>query len=117
MDKMERYRIKHLILEQCSNHLIRGYNNMKSMFRKSSPHFIEIKSYMHIVRSTNGLEYSNMMEEVREQRCKESEISILSYVSRISLGTMRDTLIYHSCCKYQFSKAYSNSAKFFVYHK
>ena len=80
--------------------LIRDYNDMKEvipafaeMFRKSSPHFIEIKSYMHIGRSTNRLEYSNMleMEEVRqfsEQVAKESKIfSILdeSYVSRISL--------------------------------
>ena len=80
--------------------LIRDYNDMKEvipafaeMFRKSSPHFIEIKSYMHIGRSTNRLEYSNMleMEEVRqfsEQVAKESRIfSILdeSYVSRISL--------------------------------
>lgn len=80
--------------------LIRDYNDMKEvipafaeMFRKSSPHFIEIKSYMHIGRSTNRLEYSNMleMEEVRqfsEQIAKESKMfSILdeSYVSRISL--------------------------------
>ena len=80
--------------------LIRDYNDMKEvipafaeMFRKSSPHFIEIKSYMHIGRSTNRLDYSNMleMEEVRqfsEQVAKESKIfSILdeSYVSRISL--------------------------------
>ena len=80
--------------------LIRDHNDMKEvipafaeMFRKSSPHFIEIKSYMHIGRSTNRLEYSNMleMEEVRqfsEQVAKESRIfSILdeSYVSRISL--------------------------------
>ena len=40
--------------------LIRDYNDMKEMipvfaemFRESSPHFIEIKSYMHIGRSTN----------------------------------------------------------------
>ena len=55
--------------------LIRNYNDQKemipsfvSMFEKSSPHFIEIKSYMHIGRSTNRLEYSNMLEmdEVKE---------------------------------------------------
>ncbi|QUC64827.1 4-demethylwyosine synthase TYW1 [Nitrosopumilus sp. K4] len=55
--------------------LIRDYNDQKemipsfvSMFEKASPHFIEIKSYMHIGRSTNRLEYSNMLEmdEVRE---------------------------------------------------
>ena len=37
------------------------------MFDKSNPHFIEIKSYMHIGRSTNRLEHENMldMNEVR----------------------------------------------------
>ena len=37
------------------------------MFDKSNPHFIEIKSYMHIGRSTNRLEHENMldMDEVR----------------------------------------------------
>ena len=49
--------------------LIRDYNNQKhmipafaKMFEEASPHFIEIKSYMHIGRSTNRLEYSNMLE-------------------------------------------------------
>ena len=80
--------------------LIRNYNDSKEtipafaeMFRKSSPHFIEIKSYMHIGRSTNRLEHSNMleMEEVRkfsEDVARQSEIfSIIdeSFVSRISL--------------------------------
>ena len=80
--------------------LIRDYNDnaetipaFAEMFRKASPHFIEIKSYMHIGRSTNRLEHSNMleMEEIRQfskQVAKESKIfSILdeSYVSRISL--------------------------------
>ena len=55
--------------------LIRDYNDKKEMipefakmFRKASPHFIEIKSYMHIGRSTNRLEHANMleMEEVKE---------------------------------------------------
>ena len=54
--------------------LIRGYNDTEDMvpafaemFRGASPHFIEIKSYMHIGRSTNRLEHSNMLEmdEVR----------------------------------------------------
>ena len=80
--------------------LIRNFNDSMDMipsftelFRRSSPHFIEIKSYMHIGRSTNRLEYSNMleMEEVRQfskQVTKESKIfSILdeSFVSRICL--------------------------------
>lgn len=55
--------------------LIRGYNDSKSMagsfasmIRRASPHFIEVKSYMHIGRSTNRLEHSNMLEidEVRQ---------------------------------------------------
>ena len=54
--------------------LIRGYNDhdemipaFASMFDESSPHFVEIKSYMHIGRSTNRLERDNMLEmhEVR----------------------------------------------------
>lgn len=80
--------------------LIRDYNDQKEsipafaeMFRKSSPHFIEIKSYMHIGRSTNRLEHANMleMEEVRkfsEEIANQSEIfSIMdeSIVSRISI--------------------------------
>ena len=80
--------------------LIKGYNDIKEMipaftemFRKASPHFIEIKSYMHIGRSTNRLEHSNMleMEEIRnfsEQVAKQSKIfSIMdeSFVSRITV--------------------------------
>ena len=80
--------------------LIRNHNDQKEMipafaemFRKASPHFIEIKSYMHIGRSTNRLEHENMleMEEVKkfsEQIAKESKIfSIMdeSLVSRISI--------------------------------
>ena len=78
--------------------LIRNYNDQKemipafsSMFKKASPHFIEIKSYMHIGRSTNRLEHSNMleMEEVRkfsEDIANQSQIfSVMdeSLVSRI----------------------------------
>jgi tRNA wybutosine-synthesizing protein 1 len=78
--------------------LIRNYNDhidmipaFASMIKQSSPHFIEIKSYMHIGRSTNRLEHSNMLEmdEVRnfsEELSKQSEIfSIMdeSLVSRI----------------------------------
>lgn len=80
--------------------LIRNYNDQKEMipafakmFKESSPHFIEIKSYMHIGRSTNRLEHSNMleMEEVKkfsEQVAKQSQIfSVMdeSFVSRISI--------------------------------
>ena len=80
--------------------LIRDHNNQKEsipafaeMFRKASPHFIEIKSYMHIGRSTNRLEYENMleMEEIKsfsEEIAKQSKIfSIMdeSIVSRISI--------------------------------
>jgi len=54
--------------------LIRGYNNSEetipafaSLLQQSNAHFIEIKSYMHIGRSINRLEYSDMLEmdEVR----------------------------------------------------
>ena len=80
--------------------LIRNYNDQKAMipafaemFRKASPHFIEIKSYMHIGRSTNRLEHENMLEmsEVKkfsEEIAKQSKIfSVMdeSLVSRISI--------------------------------
>ncbi|MBI5859552.1 MAG: 4-demethylwyosine synthase TYW1 [Nitrosarchaeum sp.] len=80
--------------------LIRNYNDQKemipafaSMLEQSSPHFVEIKSYMHIGRSTNRLEHSNMleMEEVRkfsEEVAKQSQIfSVMdeSLVSRIMI--------------------------------
>lgn len=54
--------------------LIRGYNDhgdaaqrFAEIFERASPHFVEIKSYMHIGRSTNRLERDNMLEmdEVR----------------------------------------------------
>jgi tRNA wybutosine-synthesizing protein 1 len=78
--------------------LIRNYNDQKemipafsSMLKQASPHFIEIKSYMHIGRSTNRLEHSNMLEmdEIRkfsEEIAKQSKIfSVMdeSLVSRI----------------------------------
>jgi len=49
--------------------LIRGYNDNEemipafaSLLQKSNAHFVEIKSYMHIGRSTNRLEYADMLE-------------------------------------------------------
>ena len=49
--------------------LIRNYNTsdemipaLASMIKRSSPHFIEVKSYMHIGRSTNRLERTHMLE-------------------------------------------------------
>jgi len=78
--------------------LIRDYNTdekmipiFAAMLKNASPHFIEIKSYMHIGRSTNRLERDNMLEfdEVRkfsEEIVKQSGIfSIMdeSIVSRI----------------------------------
>ncbi len=80
--------------------LIRDYNDQKEMipafadmFKKANPHFIEIKSYMHIGRSTNRLEHKNMLEmyEVKkfsEEIAKQSKIfSVMdeSLVSRISI--------------------------------
>jgi len=55
--------------------LIRDYNNQREMIpkfakmlTKASPHFVEIKSYMHIGRSINRLDYENMLdiEEVKK---------------------------------------------------
>ena len=78
--------------------LIRDYNDQKeiisgfaSMFEKANPHFIEIKSYMHIGRSTNRLEYSNMLEMDEVRRFSQDVVnhskifSIMdeSFVSRI----------------------------------
>jgi tRNA wybutosine-synthesizing protein 1 len=54
--------------------LIKDYNSdpelipkYAEMFKQASPHFVELKSYMHVGRSTNRLEYSNSldMDEVR----------------------------------------------------
>ncbi len=88
--------------------LIRGYNDIKEMIpafaemiRKASPHFVEIKSYMHIGRSTNRLEYSNMLEmdEVRnfsKEIARYSRIfSVMdeSVVSRISVLQNSEQLI------------------------
>jgi len=49
--------------------LIKDWNDSKkmitgfrSMFDKSNVHFVELKSYMHIGRSTNRLEHENMVE-------------------------------------------------------
>ena len=79
--------------------LIRDYNTdeemipaFASMLKHASPHFIEIKSYMHVGRSTNRLERDNMLElyEVKkfsEGIVKQSDdiFSIMdeSFVSRI----------------------------------
>jgi tRNA wybutosine-synthesizing protein 1 len=55
--------------------LIRNYNSdlnhipeFVDLINKANPHFIEVKSYMHIGMSTNRLEHNNMLdvEEVRE---------------------------------------------------
>jgi len=88
--------------------LIKNYNDQKEMipafadmFRKANPHFIEIKSYMHIGRSTNRLEHSNMLEMHEVQRfsnqvAKESKIfSIMdeSIISRISILQNNERII------------------------
>ena len=80
--------------------LIKNYNDQEqgikkfaAMFEKASPHFIEIKSYMHIGRSTNRLERANMLEmdEVRKfsdgivRNCKIFSLMDESIVSRISI--------------------------------
>jgi len=88
--------------------LIRNYNDQNEMIpafaemvEKASPHFIEIKSYMHIGRSTNRLEHENMLEmyEVKkfsEQIVEQSKIfSIMdeSIISRISVLQNNERLI------------------------
>ncbi len=88
--------------------LIRNYNDSEevmpafaAMLRDSSPNFVEIKSYMHIGRSTNRLEHENMldMDEVRHfasEIAKQSRIfSIMdeSYISRIVILQNQDRFI------------------------
>lgn len=88
--------------------LIRNYNDLEemipafaAMLKESSPNFVEIKSYMHIGRSTNRLEHENMldMDEVRyfaSELAKQSGIfSVMdeSFVSRIVVLQNQDRLI------------------------
>ena len=88
--------------------LIRDYNDIEemipafaAMLRDSSPNFVEIKSYMHIGRSTNRLEHENMldMDEVRRfatELAKQSKIfSVMdeSFISRIVVLQNQDRLI------------------------
>ena len=71
-----------------SEEMITGF---KSIFEKSNAHFIELKSYMHIGRSTNRLEYENMVEmnDVRKfsekivEKSDRFEVMDESEVSRI----------------------------------
>ena len=58
--------------------LIKNWNDSEKMisgfasiFEKSNAHFIEMKSYMHIGRSTNRLEYENMVEMADVRRFTE----------------------------------------------
>jgi tRNA wybutosine-synthesizing protein 1 len=76
--------------------LIRGYNcsdelipEYSKMVRRSNIHFIETKSYMHVGRSINRLEHSDMLEmsEVRHfanELAKQSEIYSTMDESEIS---------------------------------
>ena len=88
--------------------LIKDYNDQKEMiptfakmFKKASPHFIEIKSYMHIGRSTNRLEHSNMLEmndiqNFSNQIAKHSKIfSVIdeSIISRILILQNNERMI------------------------
>ena len=78
--------------------LIRDYNDQREMIpafakmlEESSPHFVEIKSYMHVGRSTNRLEHENMLEmdEVKKfsqeivNQSKLFSVMDESYISRI----------------------------------
>ncbi len=88
--------------------LIRNYKDIEemipafaAMLRDSSPNFVEIKSYMHIGRSTNRLEHENMldMDEIRHfasELAKQSRIfSVMdeSYISRIVVLQNQDRFI------------------------
>lgn len=71
------------------------------LFKKANPHFIELKSYMHVGRSTNRLDYSNSleMEEVRgfsnEVANKSDIFSVMdeSVMSRIVVLQNQDRFI------------------------
>ena len=77
--------------------LIRNYNDQDeiipafaSLLKRSNAHFIEVKSYMHVGRSTNRLEHEDMldMEEVQHfayELAKQSGFSVMdeSFISRI----------------------------------
>lgn len=78
--------------------LIKDYNTSEemipvfaSMIKDTSPHFIEVKSYMHVGRSTNRLERENMLEldevmHFSSELVKQSKIfSVMdeSWISRI----------------------------------
>ena len=54
-----------------SEKMMSGY---RSIFEKSNVHFIEMKSYMHIGRSTNRLEYENMVDMSDVRRLSEKII-------------------------------------------
>jgi tRNA wybutosine-synthesizing protein 1 len=76
--------------------LIRDYNTtdemvpaFASMIKDASPHFIEIKSYMHVGRSTNRLERDNMLEfdevmRFSSELAKQSKIFSVMDESQIS---------------------------------
>ena len=76
--------------------MIKDYNTgedlipkFAQMFKRANVHFIEAKSYMHVGRSTNRLEYSNTLEmsEVRhfaDEIVKQSEIYSVMDESAIS---------------------------------
>lgn len=76
--------------------MIRNHNDLESMIpdfasmiKRANVHFIEIKSYMHIGRSTNRLEYSDMLEfdeihHFASQLARQSQMYSISNDSKIS---------------------------------
>jgi len=76
--------------------MIRNHNDLESMIpvfadmiKRANVHFIEIKSYMHIGRSTNRLDYSDMLEfdeinHFANQLAQKSQIYSVSNESIIS---------------------------------
>lgn len=96
--------------------LIRGFNtdlnyldDFANLVKMGSPHFIELKSYMHVGMSTNRLEQSNMLEmaEVRnfaeglKSKLKDYDYIDESIPSRIVLLQNRNRFVDRWIEKYQ----------------
>ncbi len=69
----------------CDDKLIPQYNEM---INRANVNFIEVKSYMHVGRSTNRLEYSNVLElsEVRDFANKLAKDSVCSVMDESEMS-------------------------------
>jgi tRNA wybutosine-synthesizing protein 1 len=96
--------------------LIRGFNTdlnyldeFANLVKIGSPHFIELKSYMHVGMSTNRLEQSNMLEMAEVKKFAEgleSKLKNYDYIdesipSRIVLLQNRDRSVERWIEKYR----------------